>query len=120
MARSLILVLLFALSGVAAPKTAKEAGKFEGVWKAELHGHVYAVVTILSDHPPRGTIARGSATTDAAMDLYIQAPKIVKGALRFKTIDPNDGVVGYEMKVTSPSEASLTIAGAETVTLKRN
>jgi hypothetical protein len=101
----LILALLFS-----------EAAKFEGIWKSDLKGKTYAIVTILSDHPPRGTMARG----EAAAELFIQDPKIVKGALRFKTIDPNDGVIQYEMKVTSPSEATLSIAGRESVTLKRN
>jgi hypothetical protein len=96
-----------------------DTGKFEGVWKAEVRGRVYAILTILSDHPPRGTLARGSAEADAAMGLYIQDPKIIKGVLHFKTIDPNDGVVSYEMKVTAPAEAALSISGAEPLALKR-
>jgi hypothetical protein len=53
------------------------------------------------------------------MNLFIQKPRIVKGALHFKTIDPNDGEVDYEMKITSPSEATLSIAGAPAFPLKR-
>jgi hypothetical protein len=46
--------------------------------------------------------------------------KVVKGALRFKTIDPSDGVVQYELKVISHSEATLSVGGKESVSLKRN
>lgn len=132
MPRFLVFALAFSFlfwmlgSTSAAPDTVR----FEGIWKAELHGHVYAILTILSDHPPRGTLSRGSVNTDAtgrvtevtrdaAIDLYIQAPKMTKGALRFKTIDPNDGVVNYEMKVTSASEATLSVDGAAPFPLKR-
>lgn len=121
-------VLSLLLLGVVS--AAPDTGKFEGVWKGQLNGHVYAVLTILSDHPPRGTLARGAVNTnsagevvevtrDAALDLYIQAPKVVKGVLHFKTIDPNDGVVNYEMKVTSSSEATLVVGGT-VYPLKRN
>jgi len=97
-------------------EAAHETGKFEGVWQSERPEKTYAVLTILSDHPPRGTLTRG----ETAAGLYIQDVKIVKGNLRFKTIDPSDGVIQYELKVVSPSEASLSIAGKESVTLKRN
>lgn len=127
MLRLLLPALLFCLSSSAAP----DSGRFEGVWKAELHGRAYAVVTLLSDHPPRGTIARGTVntnsdgqvtevTSDAAMNLFIQKPRIIKGVLHFKTIDPNDGEVDYEMKITSPSQAMLSIAGAPAFPLKRD
>jgi hypothetical protein len=127
MLRSLVFALLFPVLISAAP----DVGKFEGVWKAEIQGHAYAILTILSDHPPRGTLARGSVNTnaagqitevtrDASMGLYIQAPKIVKGALHFKTIDPNDGVVTYEMRITSGSEATLSVNGAAPFPLKRD
>jgi hypothetical protein len=112
MPRFLLLAAVLALTAVAS----SEPGKFEGVWKTESHGKTLATLTILSDHPPRGTFARG----ESAADLYIQDTKIVKGVLRFKIIDPNDGVIQYEMRVTSPSEATLSIPGKETVTLKRN
>jgi hypothetical protein len=111
MSRFLILALVCALNAVAAPAP----GKFEGVWKTQVEGKPRIVLTILSDHPPRGTMSQGESTAD----LYIQDVKVVKGTLRFKTIDPNDGLVQYELKVTSPSEATLLIAGKPPVPLKR-
>jgi hypothetical protein len=111
MVRCLFLTLLFVVFLDA--KT--ESGKFEGIWKSELHGKPYAVLTILSDHPPRGTLAR----EEGGADLYIQDVRIAKGVLRFKTIGPSDGVVQYELKVVSPTEATLLIGGKETVTLRR-
>lgn len=68
MARCPILALLFALFGFAKP----EQGKFEGIWKAE---KPYAVLTILSDHPPRGSLSWG----EGAPEFYIQDVRIVKG-----------------------------------------
>jgi hypothetical protein len=109
-----ILMLAFTLAVAAGAST--ESGKFEGVWKGNLHGKPYILLTILSDHPPRGTMALG----EASADLYLQDVKVVKGALRFKTIDPNDGMVQYELKVISHSEATLSLGGKESITLKRN
>jgi hypothetical protein len=111
MVRCLIVAILFAVLAAAKPET----GKFEGIWKAEKAGKPYAVLTILSDHPPRGTLSR-----DGGMDLYMQDVRIAKGALRFKTIDPNDGLVQYELKIVSPSEGTLALGPKETVTVKRN
>lgn len=108
MLRCLILALLLTLTAAAKP----EPGKFEGIWKAD---KPYIVLTILSNNPPRGNVAWG----EGAPEFYIQDVRIAKGALRFKTIEPNDGVVQYEMKIVSPSEATLSIAGRETLTLKR-
>jgi hypothetical protein len=85
-------------------------GKFEGIWKADR-----IVLTILSDNPPRGTLARSGGGS-----LYIQDVREVKGALRFKIIDPSDGVIQFELKVSSPAEATLSIGRKETVTLRRN
>ena len=47
------LVLVFTAAG------ASKQPNFEGIWKAESQGKVLAVLTILSDHPPRGTFAKG-------------------------------------------------------------
>jgi hypothetical protein len=108
------LMLAFTLALAAAGST--ESGKFEGVWKGGPPGKPSVRLTILSDHPPRGTMARG----ESSADLYIQDVKVVKGTLRFKIIDPSDGVVQYELKVVSGSEATLSIGGKESFTLKRN
>ena len=111
MVRCLLLTLLFVVFLDAKP----ESGKFEGIWKTEPHGRPYAALTILSDHPPRGTLAR----EEGGVDLYIQDVRTAKGVLRFKTIGPSDGVMQYELKVVSPTEATLLIGGKETVTLRR-
>ena len=111
MARFLVQVLVMILMVVTFLEAAPSIGKFEGIWKAGVEG---TILTILSDHPPRGTL-----TKSGGAGLYIQDPRIVKGALHFKTIDPNDGVLTYELKITSPEEATLSIAGREPITLKR-
>jgi hypothetical protein len=111
MPRILMLALTLALTAAAST----EPGKFEGVWKGGPPGKPSILLTILSDHPPRGTLAHG----ESSAELYIQDVRVVKGALRFKTIDPNDGVVQYELKVLSSSEATLSVSGKESVTLKR-
>jgi hypothetical protein len=103
----LVMVLMFAVFVEAAPLT----GKFEGIWKSDLPG---TVLTILSDHPPRGTLTRG----EGGASLYIQDPRIVKGALHFKTIDPSDGVLHYELKVISPTEATLAVPNHPPILLK--
>jgi hypothetical protein len=112
MPRLIILALILALAAIAST----DSGKFEGVWKGDLPGKPSIRLTILSDHPPRGTMAVG----ESSANLYIQDVKVVKGALRFKTIDPSDGVVQYELKVISHSEATLSVGGKESVSLKRN
>jgi hypothetical protein len=112
MLRFAMLAFTLTLASVAST----EPGKFEGVWKGGASGKPSVLLTILSDHPPRGTMAQG----ESSADLYIQDVKVVKGTLRFKTIDPNDGVVQYELKVVSGSEGTLSIDGKESVTLKRN
>jgi hypothetical protein len=111
MGRFLLLTAIFAFSVFSAPPKTR----FEGVWKSGPDGRVYAVLTILSDNPLRGTMTRG----EGAVDLFIQDTKVVRGKLRFKTIDPSDGVVQYELDPTSPSEATLSIGGKESVTLRR-
>jgi hypothetical protein len=112
MARWFVLILLF----ISFLDARTEVGKFEGIWKTEDYGKPYALLMILSDHPPRGTLAR----TAGGIDLYIQDVKIAKGVLRFKTIDPNDGVVQYELKIVSPTESTLSIGGKQLVKLRRN
>jgi len=129
MTRILIPFLVFSVSAFAAKGAPKSRDTFEGVWKADLHGHVYAVLTILSHNPLRGTVSRGGFSTNAtgevievtrdpSMDLYIQAPKIVKGALHFKTVDPNDGELNYKLQLLNDSEGLLSI-GSQTIHMTR-
>jgi hypothetical protein len=109
-------LLMLALTLALAAAGSTDSGKFEGAWKGGPPGKPSVLLTILSNHPPRGTMAHG----ESSAELYIQDVRVVKGALRFKTIDPNDGVVQYELKVVSSSEATLSVGGKESVTLKRN